>query len=70
MLRQLQLKRYADRKGKTVHWGNIIGGFCGQEFIEEFATESQAKTREKQAKSGQAIPNDCKPIPKKKTVIR
>ena len=52
---EAKLTRYADRKGCMVHWGNIIGGFLGQEFKETFKTEAEAIERERQALANEII---------------
>ena len=57
-----ELTRWADRTGKTVKWGNNVMGFRGQEFSETFATEEEAIERERQAKAGEAIGDNRKPI--------
>jgi len=62
------MARWAERKGKTVEWGNIIMGMCGQQFRETFKTEKQAEERERQAKAGESI-GDRKPIPIKREKI-
>lgn len=65
-----KLARWADRKGKIVKWGNMVGPYCGQEFEEEFATESQAKERERQVLACEAIGDDREPVAIKRKVIR
>ena len=59
---QVQLNRWAMRNGNVVEWGNVVGGFCGQEFREVFATEAEAVERERQAKELEAIGADRLPI--------
>ncbi len=58
-----QFNRWAERKGRTVKWGNLVGPYRGQEFRETFKTEAQAKERERQAIAKEAISKDRKPIP-------
>ena len=65
-----ELKRYADRDGRKVHWGNIVGHFLGQEFREEFATEEEAKERERQAMALEAIGDKREPIALKREIVR
>ena len=57
-----QLERWADRKGTTVEWGNIVGWLQGQTFREVFKTEDEAKERERQALAKEAIGADRAPI--------
>lgn len=57
-----ELRRWANRKGTTVEWGNVIGGYNGQSFRETFATEDEAIERERQAIACESIPNDREPI--------
>ena len=65
MVIEFKLNRWAERKGKIVRWGNVIGPWRGQEFEEEFETEEEAIERERQAKA-------CEPIgnPKPKAIRR
>ncbi len=53
--------RWAERKGKVVRWGNIIGGHIGQQFEEEFESEEQAQERERQAVNCEAITEEREP---------
>lgn len=57
-----QLRRWAERNGKVVRWGNVIGPFLGQEFEEVFATVAQAKKRERQALACEEIGADRAPV--------
>ena len=57
-----KLSRWAERKGNTVEWGNIIGGYIGQTFRETFNTEAEAIEREKQALACEPIGEDRQPI--------
>lgn len=59
---EAKLSRWAERNGKVVRWGNIIGGFCGQEFEETFETEKEAIERERQAINCEAIGDKRQPI--------
>jgi len=65
-----ELRRYADREGCAVQWGNIVGTFLGQEFKEVFATETEAIERERQALANEAIGDDRKPIAIKRERMR
>ena len=56
------LKRWAKRDGTTVDWGNVIAGMNGQSFREEFATETEAVERERQALAGESIGVDRDPV--------
>lgn len=58
-----ELRRWADRKGCVVRWGNLVGPYRGQEFEEEFRTEEEAMQRERQALACEPIPDDKEPIP-------
>ena len=58
----MELKRWADRKGTTVEWGNLVGCYRGQEFRETFATEEDAIERERQAIACEDIGDSRKPI--------
>lgn len=58
----LELKRWAQRDGCTVEWGNIVGCYLGQQFRETFATEEQAIERERQAKACEAIGAEREPV--------
>jgi hypothetical protein len=58
----IQLQRWAERKGTTVTWGNVIGGMQGQMFRETFSTEEDAIERERQALAGEGIGNKREPI--------
>jgi hypothetical protein len=55
------LKRWAQRDGATVEWGNVVAGMSGQSFRETFATEAEAIERERQARAGEAIGADREP---------
>ena len=58
-----QLKRWADRKGRTVKWGNIVGPYIGQEFEEKFSTTAEAKERERQVNALEPIGDTREPVP-------
>ena len=58
-----KLERWAQRDGCVVCWGNVVMGRCGQEFRETFATENEARERERQALAGEAIEDDRFPVP-------
>ncbi len=62
MMPPITLQRYADRNGCVVHWGNMVGPYMGQEFEETFATEAEAKERERQALALEAITVDRAPV--------
>jgi len=62
MYPEITFRRWAERNGKTVKWGNVIGPYCGQEFTETFTTEKEAKERERQALALEAIGDEKKPI--------
>ena len=63
MFPEAKLTRWAERKGKIVRWGNIIGMWRGQEFEETFATEEEAIERERQALACEGIGDERLPIP-------
>jgi len=65
-----KLKRWAERTGKTVCWGNIVGPWLGQEFEELFRTEEEAKERERQALAGEPIGKTREPIAVRRKTIR
>jgi hypothetical protein len=58
----LELHRWAERKGTTVTWGNIVGQYNGQSFRETFATEAEAIERERQARACEPIGAAREPI--------
>ena len=64
------LKRWADRKGNIVEWGNIVGPYLGQSFREEFSNEEEAKERERQAKACESICDTREPIALKRISLR
>jgi len=66
---EMKLVRWAQRKGKVVEWGNVVGIYRGQEFRETFKTEKQAIEREVQAKGEEAIGEDRKPVALKRERI-
>lgn len=57
-----RFQRYAERRGKTVEWGNIIGPYIGQQFRETFATEEEAEERKRQALALEPIGSNRPPI--------
>ena len=59
---EYKLRRWAERKGKIVRWGNVVGPYRGQEFEEEFGTEEEAKERERQAVACEPIGNESEPV--------
>ena len=59
---EIKLRRWAERTGCTVKWGNIIGSYVGQEFCEVFKTEADAITRERQALACEPIGKDREPV--------
>lgn len=65
-----KLSRWAKREGKTVSWGNVIGPYLGQAFEETFATEDEAKERQRQAEACESIGDDRPPVPLKRTDLR
>lgn len=64
-----KLTRWAERKGLTVRWGNVIGGYCGQSFEETFATEKEARERERQALACEPIGDERPPIAQKRRKV-
>ena len=64
-----KLNRWAERKGRTVKWGNVVMGMCGQQFEETFASVEEAKERERQALACEPIGNRL-PIPIERKAIR
>jgi len=67
---EFKLARWAERKGKIVKWGNMVGPYRGQEFEETFKTNKQAIERERQAKACEAIGDKRVPIPLKRVDLR
>ena len=67
---EMKLQRWATRNGTTVEWGNVVGGYCGQEFRETFATETEAIERERQAKACESIAANRVPIALKRKQTR
>lgn len=65
-----QLTRWAERAGRTVEWGNVIGSMRGQSFRETFATEAQAIERVRQALDSEAIDGDRAPVATTREDIR
>jgi len=59
---KLQLVRWAKRVGKTVSWGNIVGPYSGQSFLEIFQTIDEARERERQALAKEPIGSDRLPV--------
>ena len=62
MLNQIKLNRWAQRNGCVVKWGNVVGPYIGQEFTEHFATEAEAKERERQALALEPIGDKREPV--------
>ena len=65
-----KLRRWAERDGKTVKWGNIVGPYRGQEFEEEFGTEEEAIERQRQAVACEAIGDGREPVAVRRIKIR
>ena len=65
----IKFVRWADRDGKTVRWGNLIGCYRGQEFEETFSTEAEAVERERQANACEAISDKREPTPIKRAIL-
>ena len=61
-MKPITLRRWVDRQGKIVCWGNMVMGYRGQEFEEIFATEEEAIERECQAKAGEGIGEKRSPV--------
>jgi len=55
-------QRWAELRGRTVEWGNIIGPYTGQTFRETFRSVKEAKERERQALAKEAIGADREPV--------
>lgn len=64
------LRRWAERKGTILRWGNVIGTYAGQEFEETFRTVAQAKERERQALAGEAIGPVREPVALRRRDLR
>lgn len=58
----VSFNRWASREGCVVRWGNVIGGYRGQEFTETFETEAQAEERVRQALAREPIGADLDPV--------
>lgn len=66
---EAKLNRWARREGTTVEWGNVIGGYRGQEFREIFGTVADARKRERQANAGKPIGEDRQPVALKRVIL-
>lgn len=64
-----KLRRWAERHGTTVCWGNLVMGYRGQEFEETFVNEQEAEERERQATAGEAIGDARVPIAQRRIRI-
>ena len=69
-MREYQLRRWAQRDGSTVTWGNVIGGMSGQSRRQTFATEADAIERERQALACESLGAEREPIPVEDVEIR
>jgi hypothetical protein len=69
-MNELKLKRWAERKGCTVEWGNMVGSYLGQSFRETFQTEAEAVERERQALACEDIGDDRVPVPLRRDCLR
>lgn len=58
----LTITRWAERAGRVVRWGNLIGSHRGQEYRETFRTVQEARERERQALANEPISRDRPPI--------
>jgi hypothetical protein len=66
---EYKLRRWAERDGKIVKWGNVVGPYRGQEFEEEFGTEEEAKERQRQAVACEPIGDDREPVARRRIRI-
>ena len=67
---ETKLRRWAERNGRTVEWGNLVLGHRGQEFRETFATEEQAAERERQALACEPIGVTREPVAVRRESLR